>query len=98
MAGARTLLLAAVALTATHAAKADEGALTLKEGAGRDIVAVRCIGCHSLDYIETNSPFMTKKQWEAEVAKMINAFGADIDAASAKTIVDYLTKFYGRGG
>jgi hypothetical protein len=41
---------------------------------------------------------MTEKQWEAEVAKMINAFGADIDAASAKTIVDYLTKFYGRGG
>ena len=97
MANGRTLLLAAFAAMATHAAKADEGAVTLKDGAGRDIVAANCGACHSLDYIQMNAPFMAEKQWEAEVAKMINAFGAEIDAANAKTIVDYLTHQYGQG-
>lgn len=93
-----TLLLAAAALLAAPAAKADETAVTLKDGAGRDIVAANCGACHSLDYIQMNAPFMAEKQWEAEVVKMINAFGADIDAANAKTIVDYLTRQYGQGG
>jgi sulfite dehydrogenase (cytochrome) subunit B len=98
MAGARTLLLAAIASIVAHTAKADEAAVTLKDGAGRDIVAANCAACHSLDYIETNAPFMAGKQWEAEVTKMINAFGADIAPAEAKTIVDYLTRTYGQGG
>jgi sulfite dehydrogenase (cytochrome) subunit B len=93
-----SLLLAATALLAAHAANAEEAAVTLKDGAGRDIVGANCGACHSLDYIQMNSPFMAEKQWEAEVAKMINAFGADIDAANAKTIVDYLTRHYGQGG
>jgi sulfite dehydrogenase (cytochrome) subunit B len=38
---------------------------------------------------------MTAKVWEAEVAKMINAFGAPIDPADAKTVVEYLSKTYG---
>jgi sulfite dehydrogenase (cytochrome) subunit B len=93
-----SLFLAAAALFAAHAAKGDEAAVTLKEGAGRDIVAANCGACHSLDYIQMNAPFMAEKQWEAEVAKMINAFGAEIDAANAKGIVDYLTRQYGHGG
>jgi sulfite dehydrogenase (cytochrome) subunit B len=93
-----SLLLAAATLLAAHAAKADESAVTLKDGAGRDIVSANCGACHSLDYIPMNAPFMAEKQWEAEVAKMINAFGAEIDAANAKTIVDYLTRQYGQGG
>jgi mono/diheme cytochrome c family protein len=98
MAPPTILLLAALATMAAHSAKADETALTLKDGAGRDIVAANCGACHSLDYIEMNAPFMAEKQWEAEVAKMINAFGADIAPAEAKTIVDYLTHHYGQGG
>ena len=98
MAGARTLVLAAIASIAAQAAKADGGAVTLKDGAGSDLVSANCAACHSLDYIQTNAPFMTEKQWEAEVTKMINTFGADIAPAEAKTIVDYLTRTYGQGG
>ena len=72
--------------------------MTLKDAAGRDVVAANCAACHSLDYIEMNARFMAEKQWEAEVTKMINAFGAEIDPANAKTIVDYLTRNYGQGG
>src|SRR5579871_1107753 len=93
-----SLLLVAATLLSTHAAKADEAAVTLKEGPGRDVVEANCGACHSVDYIPMNSPFMNEKQWEAEVAKMINAFGAEIDAANAKTIVDYLARAYGPGG
>ena len=42
-----------------------------------------------------NSPFLTAAQWDAEVAKMIGAFGAPIDQADAKIIADYLKKNYG---
>ncbi len=42
--------------------------------------------------------FPTAKLRETEVNKMINAFGAPIEPADAKTIVDYLTKNYGSGG
>jgi hypothetical protein len=42
-----------------------------------------------------NSPFLSPAGWDAEVAKMINAFGAQIDQADAKTIADYLHKNYG---
>jgi hypothetical protein len=44
-----------------------------------------------------NSPFLNTAQWEAEVAKMINAFGAPIGEADAKAIADYLTANYGEG-
>jgi mono/diheme cytochrome c family protein len=98
MARATILLLAAIASIAAHAAKADEAAVALKDGGGRDVVSAHCGACHSLDYIEMNAPFMAGKQWEAEVTKMINAFGADIAPAEAKTIVDYLTRTYGQGG
>ena len=48
--------------------------------------------CHSLDYVPMNSPFLTAAQWDAEVAKMIGAFGAPIDQADAKIIADNLKK------
>ena len=52
-----------------------------------------CGACHSLDYVPMNSPFLTA-QWDAEVAKMIGAFGAPIDQADAKIIADNLKKNY----
>jgi sulfite dehydrogenase (cytochrome) subunit B len=55
-----------------------------------------CEACHSLDYIRINAPFMTRKAWEAEVAKMITVFGAPIDPADARTIADYLVRNYGK--
>src|SRR5580700_11589901 len=49
----------------------------------------------SLDYVVMNSPFLSAAGWDAEVAKMINAFGAPIDQSDAKVIADYLKKNYG---
>jgi hypothetical protein len=43
-----------------------------------------------------NSPFLNAAGWDAEVAKMINAFGAPISAADAKIIGDYLKANYGK--
>lgn len=91
-------LLAALALTASTAVHADETAITLKDAPGRDVVMNNCAACHSLDYILMNSPFLDQTTWEAEVTKMIKAFGAPIDDADAKTIIDYLSRNYGTGG
>jgi mono/diheme cytochrome c family protein len=74
---------------------ADEPAITLKDAPGRDAVEGNCAACHSLDYIQTNAPFPSAALWDAEVKKMINAFGAPITPADAKTITDYLVKNYG---
>ena len=76
-------------------ARADERAVHLKQAPGVDVVEGQCGACHSLDYIPMNSPFLNAAHWDKEVAKMINAFGAPIDPADAKTIVDYLKQNYG---
>ena len=73
---------------------ADEFAIKLKPGAGSEATAANCSACHSLDYIIMNSPFPTPQVWDAEVKKMIGAFGADIKADDAKAITEYLTKNY----
>jgi hypothetical protein len=41
---------------------------------------------------------MNHDVWQAEVNKMINAFGAPIDPKDVPAIVDYLTKNYGKPG
>jgi sulfite dehydrogenase (cytochrome) subunit B len=84
-------LLALVALPAA----ADEPAVDLKPGPGLDKVQGNCTACHSLDYIQMNSPFLNAAAWTAEVTKMIKAFGAPIGDGDAKAIADYLTKNYG---
>jgi hypothetical protein len=42
-----------------------------------------------------NSPFLNAAGWNAEVTKMIKAFGAPISEVDAKVIADYLAKNYG---
>jgi hypothetical protein len=79
----------------TVAAIAGEKPVQLKAGAGLDKVEGNCAVCHSLDYVPMNSPYLNAAGWDAEVAKMINAFGAPIDAADVKVIADYLKKNYG---
>jgi sulfite dehydrogenase (cytochrome) subunit B len=76
-------------------ASAEEKAVRLKQAKGIDIVEAHCGACHSLDYIVMNSPFLDGEKWNGEVAKMINAFGAPIDAEDAKLIEEYLKKNYG---
>jgi sulfite dehydrogenase (cytochrome) subunit B len=97
----RHLIIAAIAAgvvvlcTQAHAAEREPA---LKDAPGRDLVESQCAACHSLEYIPTNSPFMTQKAWEAEVNKMIKAFGAPIEPADANAIIDYLVHNYGSPG
>ena len=82
----------ALLLSLFSAAWADSGELDirLKEGPGRDLIAARCVVCHSLDYIEMNAPVMNRTGWEKSVRKMIDVFGAQITEEEAKQIVAYL--------
>ena len=83
-------------IAAASTAFAAEQIIALKNATGRDVVEAMCAGCHSLDYIPLNSPFMNRDAWTAEVNKMINAFGAPISATDAAKIIDYLTANYGQ--
>ncbi|GBC88990.1 hypothetical protein HRbin13_01123 [bacterium HR13] len=75
---------------------AGEEKVRLKDGEGKALVEANCSVCHSLDYIQMNSPFLDKKGWEAEVNKMIKAFGAPVKQEDVPKIVEYLTKYYGK--
>jgi mono/diheme cytochrome c family protein len=91
----RIVAVALLALAFAAPAAADEKPVQLKQAAGLDKVETNCGGCHSLDYVLMNSPFPTAAVWDAEVTKMIKAFGAPIDASDAKIIADYLKTNYG---
>ena len=77
-------------------ALADESQIRLKEGEGKPLVEANCSMCHSLDYIQMNSPFLDRKGWEASVNKMIKAMSAPIRPADVAAIVDYLSRSYGK--
>jgi sulfite dehydrogenase (cytochrome) subunit B len=87
------ILIAACAVPLV--ATAQEKPVELKKAPGLDTVEANCSGCHSLDYIVMNSPFPNAALWDAEVTKMIKAFGAPITDADAKIIADYLKQNYG---
>jgi sulfite dehydrogenase (cytochrome) subunit B len=69
---------------------------TLKPGPNVELVQGNCMGCHSVDYIQTQpqGPQFKKDFWQAEVTKMIKVFGAPIDERDVGKIVDYLTATY----
>jgi cytochrome c5 len=69
-------------------------ATELPPGPGRDTVAVSCILCHSPRYITGQPPFK-RAVWVAEVDKMRKVYGAPIEEAQAKEIVDYLVAIRG---
>jgi sulfite dehydrogenase (cytochrome) subunit B len=95
----RPLMIAVLAAgAAAPPARAAAQEPALKDAPGRALVESQCAACHSLEYIRTNSPFMTQKVWEAEVTKMIKAFGAPIEPADATAIIDYLVRNYGTPG
>lgn len=91
----RAAILILLSLAAVPAL-ADEAALRLKPGPGAEEVANNCGACHSLDYPIMNSGFLDAKGWDAEVSKMIKAFGAAIDDADAAKIKAYLAANYGK--
>jgi cytochrome c5 len=91
----RAIAIAAFAALIALPAAAEDKPVQLKQGAGVDKVEANCQACHSLSYIPMNSVFLNAAGWNAEVTKMINAFGAPIDQNDAKAIADYLKANYG---
>jgi mono/diheme cytochrome c family protein len=90
---AGTLLAACAALR--PAAAADESTLRLAAAPGSELVAARCVVCHSVDYIVMNAPVQGRAGWEATVTKMIKVMQAPITPDEASAIVDYLDAHYG---
>jgi hypothetical protein len=91
----RTIMIALAAAVFALPAAAQEKPISLKQAPGVDKVESNCASCHSLDYIVMNSPYPNAALWDAEVTKMIRAFGAPINELDAKEIADYLKKNYG---
>jgi mono/diheme cytochrome c family protein len=91
----RALIIALATAAIALPVAAQEKPVELKKAPGLDKVEANCAGCHSLDYIVMNSPFPNAALWDAEVTKMIKAFGAPISDADAEIIADYLKKNYG---
>lgn len=94
----RTIALVVFAALIATSASAEEKLIDLKKAPGLDKVEGNCGACHSLDYIPMNSPYPTAAMWDAEVTKMIKAYGAPIAEADAKAIKEYLAKNYGNPG
>ncbi|HSP18500.1 MAG TPA: hypothetical protein VLQ79_03235 [Myxococcaceae bacterium] len=88
--------LIVLALLAAPPGYPDENRVKLKDGPDRNLVLGRCAACHSQDYIPMNSPFLDRKGWEAEVNKMVKAFGAPMEPDEMARIVDYLAANYGK--
>jgi hypothetical protein len=65
----------------------------LAEGDGRAEVQSFCATCHSTRYI-TMQPPLPGPTWEAEVSKMMKAYGAPIPEVAAKKITVYLQGHY----
>jgi len=91
----RTIAMVLAGIVIVAPAFAEEKPVRLKQAPGLDKVEANCGSCHSLDYIQMNSRFMTEAVWDAEIAKMINAFGAPISEEDANIIGGYLKKNYG---
>jgi len=91
----RVFAILALAVFVAFPAAADEPVIKLKQAPGLDKVEANCGACHSLVYIQMNSPFLNGAGWNAEVTKMIKGYGAPIGDADAKAIIDYLTANYG---
>lgn len=75
---------------------ADESAIELRKAQGVDVIEANCAACHSLDYVQMNSPIQDKEGWTKTVDKMVKTFGAPIDEKDQKTIIDYLAVNYGK--
>ena len=65
----------------------------LAEGDGKLELQSFCATCHSTRYI-TMQPPLPGATWEAEVNKMVKAYGAPIPEATAKKITTYLHGHY----
>lgn len=92
----KTGFMVASFLLIASTALADESRIQLKDGPGKNLVMANCTMCHSLDYIQINSGFLDKSEWQKIVDKMIKVMGAPIKAEDIDPIVAYLAKNYGK--
>jgi mono/diheme cytochrome c family protein len=76
-------------------ARADEQPIVMKQGPGLAELTANCQGCHSLDYVRMNAPFITPETWKAEITKMRTAYGAPVDDEDSGKILAYLVANYG---
>jgi hypothetical protein len=90
------LLFAPLLAVASLVARGGEQDFRLKDGPAADAVRANCSICHSLDYIQMNSPFMKRAGWEAEVRKMVKVMGAPVPEQDVAVLVDYLASAYGQ--
>jgi len=94
------MLLLALVLADHSAAKEitlppETAALKTSTEPGYPLAVGYCAMCHSVDYIRTQPPLMTRTTWKAEVTKMRKVFGAPIPDDTADSIIDYLVRTYG---
>ena len=80
----------------TDVVRADESTIVLKPGDGLDVVEGNCAACHSLDFIQMNSPIQDEKGWTETVAKMVHVMGAPITEDDQKQIITYLSTNYSK--
>lgn len=66
-----------------------EGLLPERYGVSGEAVNNNCLACHSAAMI-TAQPRLTRVQWGETIAKMRTVYGAPIDPADDKAILDWL--------
>ncbi len=94
----------ALAATAASAATVPHGPVSInlpadgfafKPGPGANAANSYCLSCHSAAYV-TTQPKLTRAQWNAEVVKMRNVYGATFPDDQVTVLADYLTAQYGK--
>jgi hypothetical protein len=66
-----------------------EGLLPERYGVSADAAINNCLACHSAAMI-TAQPRLSRMQWGETIAKMRGVYGAPIDPADDKAILDWL--------
>jgi hypothetical protein len=67
------------------------------QGPNVEIYSKNCLGCHTARYVSMQ-PLFSKKVWQNEVKKMVDAYGASISESDQTLIVEYLVAVKGEEG
>ena len=71
-----------------------EISVKLPDGPNAEVYQKNCLLCHSARYVAMQPPF-PRATWEKEVAKMVDAYGANIPESDRPKIVEYLVAIKG---
>jgi hypothetical protein len=67
---------------------------SLPEGPGKKLVQRSCMQCHGLRTVVSKP--RSAAEWKSSVQDHVDRLGARLDASEAETVIEYLSKFYGR--